>query len=153
MGPVHLAIPSDLWSEGPAPRSDFERTRAFAGAMADDEGLCAAAELLADAQRPVLMFGSEVGQYAGAAAAAVRLAESLGAPVVIDDQPAYLAFPTTHAQYVGKRGPQRALIAAADVVLAVGIEFTEIGVAGEPPPFPPSAQLTALSVDSLLPTR
>jgi benzoylformate decarboxylase/acetolactate synthase-1/2/3 large subunit len=156
MGPVHLAIPSDLWGEvvvGPTPRSDFERTRAFAGTTADDDGLQAAAELLASAQRPVLMFGSEVGQYAGATAAAVRLAEGLGAPVVIEDQPAYLAFPTTHAQYAGKRGAQRALIAAADVVLSVGIEFTEIGVAAEPPAVPPAARVIALSVDALSATR
>jgi len=156
MGPVHLAIPSDLWSEivtGTLPRNDFERTRTLAASTADDDGLRAAAELLANAQRPVLLLGSEVGQYAGAAAAAVGLAEGLGAPVVIDDQPAYLAFPTTHAQYVGKRGPQRALIAAADVVLSVGIEFTEIGIAGEPAPLPPAARVIALSVDPLLPTR
>ncbi len=62
MGPVHLAVPLDLWdavvSETP-PCADFERTHTYARASADAEGLAAAAELLAQAERPVLLLGSE----------------------------------------------------------------------------------------------
>ena len=156
MGPVHLAIPSDLlgdvFDETP-PRADFDRTVTYAHATADEAGLAAAATLLAGARQPVLLFGSEVGQYDDAIAPAVSLAEALGAPVLIDDQPAYLGFPTTHANYIGKLKTQRQLLAAADVVLSVGMEFTQIGVPGEPPPLPPAATLIALSVDPALPVR
>jgi thiamine pyrophosphate-dependent acetolactate synthase large subunit-like protein len=156
MGPVHLAIPSDLWGDvfaGPPPRADFERTQSYVRSVADAAGLAAAADLLANAERPVLLFGSEVGQYDDAIAEAVRLAEVLGAPVLIDDQPAYLAFPTSHANYIGKMRPNRALLAASDVVLSVGIEFTQIGIPGEPPPLPATANVIALSVDPALPVR
>jgi thiamine pyrophosphate-dependent acetolactate synthase large subunit-like protein len=156
MGPVHLAIPSDLWGDvfdEPPTRADFDRTVPYVRTTADESGLAAAAAMLTSARTPVLLFGSEVGQYDDAIPSAVRLSEALGAPVLIDDQPAYLAFPTTHANYIGKLKTQRELLAAADVVLSVGMEFTQIGVPGEPPPLPPAATLIALSVDPALPIR
>ena len=156
MGPVHLAIPSDLWGDvfdGTPPRADFDRTVPHVHSTADEAGLAVAAALLAGARQPVLLFGSEVGQYDDAIAPAVRLAEALGAPVLIDDQPAYLGFPTTHANYIGKLKSQRELLAVADVVLSVGMEFTSIGLPREPLPLPPAAKLISLSVDPALTIR
>jgi thiamine pyrophosphate-dependent acetolactate synthase large subunit-like protein len=155
MGPVHLAIPSDLFAEaaaGEIPCGDFARTRSFPRASADEQGLTEAAELLARASQPLLLFGSEIGQYNEAIPAAVRLAEVLGAPVCIDDQASYLPFPTTHPQYAGIRRENAELIGAADVLLTVGIELTAIG-SPEPPPLPPAAKTIALSVDPQLPIK
>ncbi len=155
MGPVHLAVPLDLWdavvSETP-PCGDFERMHAYARASADAEGLAAAAELLAQAERPVLLFGSEIGQYAGAMAEAVRLAEALGAPVMADNLAAFLPFPTSHPNYIGKMRANRDVIEAADVALSVGVEFTQLGVS-EPPLLPAGLKLIALSCDPQLPVK
>lgn len=155
MGPVHLAIPSDLFGAlvtGEPPRADFERTRTFVEDRADDAGLIEAARLLAQAKTPILMAGSEVGQL-GAAADLARLAEALGAPVLIENMPSYLSMPTTHPHHAGMFKANAALRAEADVALAIGVEFTEIGMAGEPQQLGPGTTLIALSVDRALPVR
>ncbi len=155
MGPVHLAIPLDLWDAivtEPPPCADFERTHAYVRGAADAEGLAAAADMLAKAERPVLLYGSEIGQYAGAMAEAVRLAEVLGAPVMADNLAAFLPFPTSHPNYAGKMKPNRDAIEGADVALSVGVEFTQLGVP-EPPLLPPGLKLISLSCDPQLPVK
>ena len=81
-----------------------------------------AARLLASALKPVMIVGDRVAQ-AGGLAAAVALAERLGAGVYATSiaQP---NFPTGHPQFLGRINPTlsagRQLLADADVVLAVG---------------------------------
>jgi thiamine pyrophosphate-dependent acetolactate synthase large subunit-like protein len=155
MGPVHLAVPLDLWDTlvTDAPQcADFERTHTYVRTLADAVGLTDAAEMLAHAERPVLLFGSEVGQYTGAMAEAVRLAEALGAPVMADNLAAFLPFPTSHPSYIGKLKANRDAIESADVALSVGVEFTQLGVP-EPPLLPPGLKLISLSCDPQLPVK
>ena len=157
MGPVHLAVPSDLWdavvADVPPPNADFGRTNFYALGAADDGGLSVAAEMLAKAERPLLLMGSEVGQYAGAVDEAVRLAEALGAPVMADNLAAFLPFPTSHPHYVGKIRANQDALAAADVALSVGVEFTPHGVPNEKRAVPADVRLIALSVDPQLPSK
>jgi benzoylformate decarboxylase/acetolactate synthase-1/2/3 large subunit len=101
----------------------------------------------------VLIYGSEVGQYVDAIPAAMQLAQTLGAPVLIEDQPAYLAFPTTHANFIGKFKANADVVAAADVILSVGVEYTTIGLGPDPAPWPPGARVISLSVDPVLTVR
>jgi acetolactate synthase-1/2/3 large subunit len=119
--PVYIEIPLDILAADATglalPLSASSAPRADASALE------AASKLLRDARRPVVLAGG------GAIRAAVelqRLVEQLGAPLVM----------TTNARGIVPAGhplavpmspslePIRALIAAADVVLAVG---TEIG--------------------------
>jgi acetolactate synthase I/II/III large subunit len=79
-GPVFVEVPADVAgseAEIPAYRRPFEELRA----AGDPAAVAAAAELLANAERPVIVAGGGVG-LSGAEAALVALAERLQAPVV-----------------------------------------------------------------------
>lgn len=157
MGPVHLAIPADLFAL-PAPplearaRTDFARTRAFVESCANEAGLAAAADMLVSAKSPLLLAGSEIGQLGGVDAM-VALAEALGAPVLLENMPSYLSFPTNHPQYVGMFKANGDLRANADAVLSVGVEYTEIGMPWETLQIPASTPMASLSVDPALNVR
>lgn len=152
MGPVHISIPSDLYDielEGPLPREDFERSREFSMPCVSNDGLAAAADILRGASRPVLLCGSEVGRLK-AVDEMVALAEATGAPVLSEQDPSFLGFPTSHAQYVGTPASNAELLAEADVAFAIGFEFTEKGDPGEKPILPKQTRLITLSADPML---
>ncbi|MAY88286.1 MAG: hypothetical protein CML02_16405 [Pseudooceanicola sp.] len=152
MGPVHISIPSDLFDielSGPVPREDFARLRSFDSPSADPTGLAEAGKLLRNAERPVLLCGSEVGRLR-ATDQMLALAEALGAPVLSEQDPSFLGFPTGHAQYVGTPAANAALLAEADVALAIGYEFTEKGMPGEAPMLREKTNLITLSADPML---
>jgi thiamine pyrophosphate-dependent acetolactate synthase large subunit-like protein len=155
MGPVHLSIPADLLAEttGSARQvANFSRTSKFADACADEAGLAAAATLLAGASKPILLVGSEVGQL-GATEEMVALAELLGAPMMVENMASYLGVPSSHPQYIGSFGANEEARRSADVALAVGVEFTELGRPDDLEPLAPSTKLICMSVDDRLPTR
>ena len=81
-----------------------------------------AAQLLAGAINPLIVVGDRLAQ-SGGVAAAVRLAEQIGASVYAASV-ARLNFPTDHPQFLGRINPTlpagRQLLAEADVALAVG---------------------------------
>ena len=122
-GPVHIELPLDVITAeadhldkqpycipeapGPAPTS-IEH----------------AASVLAQAQRPLIAIG---GGSANAGAEVVSLAERLGAPVV-NTVNAKGVIPYSHPLAVGGSGSNEAIrdeFCRADVVLAVGTEFSE----------------------------
>lgn len=152
MGPVHISIPSDLYDvemSGPLPREDYARLRRYADPCADEAGLTEAAALLRDAKRPVLLCGSELGRLR-AIDEVVALAEAVGAPVICEQDPSFLGFPTSHPQYVGTPASNADLLAEADAALAIGFEFTEKGDFNEKPILPQSTRLATLSADPML---
>jgi len=155
MGPVHISIAADMLAEFVSDdyrACDFKRFAAFDEICADDAGLTQAAQMLVNAKHPIIMVGSEVGQL-GASAEMIALAERLGAPMMSEDMASYLGVPTTHSQYVGTFGPNRDLRTSADVVLAVGVEFTELGLHNVPPQLSGDGKLISLAVDGKLPAR
>ncbi|HQR49855.1 MAG TPA: sulfoacetaldehyde acetyltransferase, partial [Steroidobacteraceae bacterium] len=128
MGPCQLNIPrdhfyGDIQAVIPPP------TRIGRG-PGDASALDEAAALLATARFPVIVAGGGV-IHAGARDEAIRLAETLGAPVCTS----YLhndAFPASHALWCGPLGYQGSkaamkLIAQADVVLALGTRLGPFG--------------------------
>lgn len=126
MGPVHIAIPLDVYTES-VDESVVDIVRPLAvpqPGSADASALADAAAVIAAADDPVMVLGAEVAAY-GAIDQAVALAEAAGATVLIEPFPARLPFPTAHAQYVGKVSDHADAAAAADVVLYVGSELTE----------------------------
>jgi acetolactate synthase-1/2/3 large subunit len=93
--------------------------------------LSAAGEALASARRPLLWAGGGVVS-AGAAPALVAVAERLSAPVVTTVQ-GRGAIPEDHPLALGanaQSAPVAAILAEADVVLAVGTRFEEDETAG-----------------------
>jgi acetolactate synthase I/II/III large subunit len=93
-------------------------------AAPDSASIGRAADALASARRPLLLAGGGVVS-SGASAAVVRLAELLGAPVLTSVE-GRGSIPEDHPLALGPNGDLARLdsvIAAADVVLAVGTRF------------------------------
>jgi acetolactate synthase-1/2/3 large subunit len=119
--PVYIEIPLDILAADATGLA--LPLYASSPPRADVSALAAASKLLRDASRPVVLAG---GGAIRAAAELQRLVEHLGAPLVMTTN-ARGILPAGHALAVPMSPslePIRALIAAADVVLAVG---TEIG--------------------------
>lgn len=90
-----------------------------------------AAELIANARRPIIWAGG--GVVAGDASAEfIRLAEKLGAPI-LTSQTGKSAVPGDHPLFVGNwsnERPVRELIADSDLLLAVGTRFSYFPTGG-----------------------
>ena len=121
--PVHIEIPLDVLVEnadallGTAPVS-------IARAGAAPAAIQQMSQLLAAAQRPLILAG---GGAIDAAPALTRLAETLGAPVALTIN-AKGMLPGAHPLLIGSTQSlvaTRALVAEADVVLAIGTELAE----------------------------
>jgi len=128
MGPTQLNIPRDHFY-GEAEFDIAQPIRIERGA-GGEKSLNEAADLLAQAQFPVIVSGGGV-VLANGVDACIELAELLGAPVVSS----YLhndSFPASHPLWCGPLGYQGSkagmnLIARADVVLALGTRLGPFG--------------------------
>lgn len=140
MGPVHLAFPADLYVDEideiilrdlilASPR----RLNTYAATRPDIRGVTAAADLLTNAERPVIVSGGDIARY-HAVQALISLAESLGAPVFGEPYVAYMGFPNSHSLFAGRFSGNHPLVKAADVVLMLGTELTGGGGAPLLPP-------------------
>jgi acetolactate synthase-1/2/3 large subunit len=122
-GPVHIEIPLDVISAN----ADHIDTTAFAlpGPPGPaPESIEQARQLLSQAKRPLIAIG---GGCVSASAELISLAEMLGAPVV-NTVNAKGVIPYSHALAVGGSGSCEEIrreFEQADVVLAVGTEFSE----------------------------
>lgn len=122
-GPVHIEIPLDIITAtaGHLDTTPFALPGPPGPAPA---GIAQAADALARAQRPLIAIG---GGCINASAELIALAETLGAPVV-NTVNAKGVMPYSHPLAVGGSGSSEAIrreFEQADVVLAVGTEFSE----------------------------
>ena len=118
-GPVFLDVPMDLLYASIAESAVLwpEQSRANLRAGATTADLATLRSLLAAAERPLLFAG---GGYEGGAPELRALAEMLGAPLALNSR-ARGSLPHGHPlACVNARG---AAFAAADVVLALGVDF------------------------------
>ena len=155
-GPVQVDIPRDAWygqwqEEERAPER-YRTAGRYGGAAAAD--IARAADLLAAAERPVLLAGLGAVD-ADAGADILRLAELLGAPAACvwlhND-----AIPGGHPLAVGPVGYQGSeaamkLLAEADVLLALGTRLNSFGTTPQYGIdfFPSQARLIHNSIDPL----
>ena len=146
MGPVHLAFPMDLYEDevGQVDIPEPERMHVYARTPAQEEGVRQAAELLARAERPVVVTGSEVG-LSGATEELIGLAELLAIPVVSEPYVAYRGFPPGHDLNLGGFAQNRDVVDTADVVLNVGAQLTAKGFQDDRPAMPKSARVVHIS--------
>ena len=121
MGPVYVAFSANALDD----EADVEIVpshKTYSRVAPDADAIQEAAEILANAENPVIIVGDRVGQSA-ASAEAVRLAETLGAKVYASYY-SQVNFPTNHPQYLGLASPGmpagNALLDDADAVVAVG---------------------------------
>ncbi|WP_403023691.1 acetolactate synthase large subunit [Salinibacterium sp. GXW1014] len=109
----------------------------------------AAAQLLAEAKRPVLYVGGGVVR-AGASAELLALAEAVGAPVVTTLM-ARGAFPDSHEQHLGMPGmhgtvPAVLAIQESDLLVSLGARFDD-RVTGKASEFAPHAKVIHVDID------
>ncbi len=122
-GPVHIEIPLDILV-APADHLDQTRYALPQSPAPAPEAVQRAGQLLAQAKRPLIAIG---GGCINAAPHVIALAEKLGSPVV-NTVNAKGVIPYSHPLAVGGSGSCEAIrseFAQADVVLAVGTEFSE----------------------------
>jgi acetolactate synthase-1/2/3 large subunit len=147
-GPTFLEVPIDVMF-GTAdedkvwwPQNDRARGRIHA----DPDEVRRAADLLARAERPVVMAGSAVW-FDQAWDALRATVETLGAPVYLNSM-ARGAIPADHPLFFAQSRGQA--LAQADVVLVVGAPFDFRLRFGRPPRFHPEAKVIQLDVDETL---
>ncbi|SDZ20798.1 5-guanidino-2-oxopentanoate decarboxylase [Pseudomonas sp. NFIX28] len=121
--PVHIEIPLDVLVEEADDLLDSEPVN-IARAGAEPAAIARMSQLLAGARRPLILAG---GGAIDAAASLTRLAEVLNAPVALTiNAKGMLA--SRHPLLIGSTQSllaTRALVADADVVLAIGTELAE----------------------------
>jgi len=123
-GPVYLALPSNLLGEAINVETPVaERSRVIPRIGADPEALEKAAKLLTTAKRPLIVAGSGIAK-SGATGELIKLAEIVGAPVVMEPRYSFLSFPTDHPHsfQIAERQPSFNLPVwgEPDLLLAIG---------------------------------
>ena len=148
-GPVFLSLPGDIL------RADADvdllgPTRIAPRTRGDKAAVEAAAAMLANAKRPVIMAGDAVAQ-SHAHAELVELAELLGAPVYTEFVPNTASFPTSHPLFRGsmiRLAPDvRKVLEQYDVLFSVGADLFTLSLPSDVDPMPPGIELIHLDVD------
>jgi len=130
-GPVFLEVPPDV-AAAPAPRPELER---YGTVVVDDcrspgrEAMEKVGELLARAERPLLLAGTEAAEDK-ATDALVALADHLSIPVIVSPK-AKGVFPEDHPSFVGTiemlgTGHLFELIDSCDLIIACGLDPVEL---------------------------
>jgi acetolactate synthase-1/2/3 large subunit len=149
-GPVLVDITKDAQqAEAPflwPPKIDLPGYRPVT--KAHGKQIQAAAQMLTEAQKPVLYVGG--GVRARAAAELRRLAESTGAPVVTTLM-ARGAFPDSHPQHLGMPGmhgtvPAVLALQESDLIVSLGARFDD-RVTGKAALFAPNARVVHVDID------
>ena len=142
-GPVYLTLPREVLS---APvRADAHSgnpQNALRPAMADPAALAEAAEILASAERPLVITAS-LGHNHAAVAALAELAARFALPVV-SHVPKSLCLPTDHPMHLGY-SPAR-FVKNADAILVLECDVPWIPNEVAPPP---NAQVIHMGLDPL----
>ncbi len=150
-GPVLVDITKDAQqAEAPfvwPPKIDLPGYRPVT--KAHGKQIQAAAQLLAEAKKPVLYVGGGVIR-AQASAELLTLAETTGAPLVTTLM-ARGAFPDSHAQHLGMPGmhgtvPAVLALQEADLLVSLGARFDD-RVTGKAALFAPHAQVVHVDID------
>jgi len=100
-GPVFLALPQDVMLQETDPEAVEPLGPVPSAGGGDPDGLDRAADLLADAEEPVVVLGDEVARAGrDAVDAAVAFAEAAGAAVYTEILGSEVNFPADHPQWV-----------------------------------------------------
>lgn len=128
-GPVHIEIPMDVQAEAAEVNLHAIEERVPVGKVyPDPDAVAAAAKVLRDAKRPVLVIGG--GVITGEAWSEVKeLAETWKIPVVTTWN-GKSGFPEDHELFAGSVGQTgtlsgNSIASRADVIVAVGCRFTD----------------------------
>ncbi len=148
-GPVFLALPGDILKND-ADIDLLTPTRVAPRVRGDLDAVNAAAELLAKAERPVIMAGDAVAQ-SRAHKELAALAEAIAAPVYTEFVPNTASFPSSHPLYRGSmtRSQQgvRDVMDNHDLLFSVGGDMFTWSLPSKVKPLPPGMPLIHLDTD------
>jgi acetolactate synthase-1/2/3 large subunit len=132
-GPVYLTLPREVLAEPCKSFSYSPATRVHPPELAHSmpEGIEDAAAALARARNP-LIITAQSGLWHGAVAQLVKLAETMGIPVVETPGRYFMNFPTSHPMHMGF--DPHSLIADADVIVAIEADAPWYPSRAEPSP-------------------
>jgi benzoylformate decarboxylase len=148
-GPVFLSLPADvLQAEGVVEL--LAPTRVAPRIRGDRSAVQAAAELLARAERPLILAGDAVAQ-SDAHAELVSVAEALGAPVYTEGVANTASFPASHPLFRGafvRLAPGvRQVLSEVDVLFSVGGDLITLSLPSDIDPMPPGLEIVHLDTD------
>ncbi len=148
-GPVFLSLPADvLQAEGEVDLG--APTRIAPGLRGDPGAVAAAADLLARAERPLIMAGDAVAR-SEAHAELVAVAELLGAPVYAEGIASTASFPASHPLFRGtfvRLAPAiRQVLSQADLLFSVGGDLLTLSLPSDLDPMPPDLPIVHLDTD------
>ena len=149
MGPVFLSLPGDIL-KAEADLDLLTPTRVAPRIRGDADAVAAAADLLAKAERPVIMAGDAVAQSNGLAELAA-LAETIAAPVYVEFVPNSASFPSSHPLYRGavtrSQAGVREMLDKHDLLFSVGGDMFSWSLPSKVEPMPPGLPLIHLDTD------
>ena len=148
-GPVFLALPGDILKSD-ADIDLLEPTRVAPRIRGDADAVAAAAELLAKAERPVIIAGDVVAQ-SRAHKELVALAEAIAAPVYVEFIPNTASFPASHPLYRGmmtrSQAGVREVLDKHDLLFSVGGDLFTWSLPSNINPWPAGLPLIHLDTD------
>jgi benzoylformate decarboxylase len=148
-GPVFLALPGDILKND-ADIDLLEPTRVAPRVRGDADAVAAAAEMLAKAERPVIIAGDAVAQSRGHKEL-VALAEAIAAPVYVEFIPNTASFPASHPLYRGSmtrsQAGVREVLEKHDLLFSVGGDLFTWSLPSNIDPWPPGLRLIHLDTD------
>jgi benzoylformate decarboxylase len=148
-GPVFLSLPGDILKSD-ADIDLLEPTRVATRVRGDADAVAAAAEMLAKAERPVIIAGDAVAQ-SRAHQELIALAEAIGAPVYVEFIPNTASFPASHPLYRGamtrSQAGVREVLEQHDVLFSIGGDLFTWSLTSNVDPWPKGLQLIHLDTD------
>ena len=149
-GPVFLSLPGDILKND-ADIDLLEPTRVAPRMRGDADAVARAAEMLAKAERPVIIAGDAVAQ-SGAHKELVALAEAIAAPVYAEFIPSRASFPASHPLYRGMmtrtQAGVREVLDRHDLVFSVGGDLFTWSLPSHIDPWPKGLPLIHLDTDA-----
>jgi benzoylformate decarboxylase len=148
-GPVFLSLPADvLNAEGELDLG--HPTRVATRVRGDRAAVDAAADLLARAERPLIMAGDAVA-HGDAHRELAAVAELLGAPVYAEGVASTASFPASHPLFRGSFVRQaaviRQLLSQCDLLFSVGADLLTLSLPYDEDPLPPDLPIVHLDPD------
>jgi benzoylformate decarboxylase len=148
-GPVFLSLPGDILKKD-AEIDLLEPTRIAPRLRGDASAVAAAADLLAKAERPVIIAGDAVAQ-SRAHKELAALAEAIAAPVYVEFIPSTASFPASHPLYRGMmtrtQAGVREVLDRHDLLFSVGGDLFTWSLPSAVDPWPAGLPLIHLDTD------
>ena len=149
-GPTFVTFSKDLWEERVKRAEILPRSRSqLESLLHSDPGVASrVADLLLEAQLPVIIASRELSRYGGAKQVR-EIAEMLGAPVFSDIFISHnsIIFPTTHPQYAGFFAEDSSFPKGLDLCWSVGGTMFTVMAQSPEPLVPRTAKVIHTSLD------